>query len=367
MGTLILLVVVLGGMIIVHEFGHFIVARLFNIEVEEFGIGLPVSPRIATLFTWHGTEFTLYPFLLGGFVRPKGENDPDVPDGLAAANPWKRLAVLFAGPLMNLLTAVVVTAIIIAQTGIAIPGKLLIVDVTAGSPAAQAGLKTNDVIVSIMGETVTDANAAIKLIRANLNKPVAIVVKRDGQDLTISATPLSSRTLEQGALGIALGFPTRPASPSEVITGAFADTWAGAGALAYLPIGLIQGAIQPNQVHFTGFKGMYDVLNSAVQQDSQSRQQISQAPAGSTTPPAPPTDDVLSVIVLLSITLGIFNLFPIPALDGGRILFTLPEILIRRRIPTRFENTVNAIAFFLLIGLMVYVNVMDFINPLKLP
>ena len=118
--TLLIVVLVFGGMVFLHEFGHFMAARFFNIEVEEFGFGLP--PRILTMFKWKGTEFTLNALPVGGFVRPKGENDPTIPDGLAAANPWKRLGVLFAGPFMNLLTAVVVMSIIIVQEGIGVEG-----------------------------------------------------------------------------------------------------------------------------------------------------------------------------------------------------------------------------------------------------
>jgi regulator of sigma E protease len=90
-------VAALAGLILIHEFGHFVAARLMKIEVEEFGLGFP--PRLVTLFTWKETRFSLNWIPLGGFVRPKGENDPSIPDGLAAANPWKRLFVLFAGPL----------------------------------------------------------------------------------------------------------------------------------------------------------------------------------------------------------------------------------------------------------------------------
>ena len=96
----VIFVAVFAGVIITHEFGHFIVARLLNVEVEEFGIGFP--PRITTLFRWKGTEFTLNWLPLGGFVRPKGENDPNIPGELAASSPWTRLAVLFAGPTVNL-------------------------------------------------------------------------------------------------------------------------------------------------------------------------------------------------------------------------------------------------------------------------
>ena len=110
--TLIIFLLALGGVIFVHELGHFIAARWAGVEVEEFGLGLP-SYRIATLFTWQGTAFTIHALPLGGFIRPKGEYDPTIPGGLASANPWTRLVVLFAGPLMNLITAVVVFSFVV--------------------------------------------------------------------------------------------------------------------------------------------------------------------------------------------------------------------------------------------------------------
>src|SRR5512147_42426 len=115
--TWIVFILTFGGVVLIHEFGHFIAARISGIEVEEFGIGLP-TPGALTLFTWKGTRFTLNWLPLGGFVRPKGENDPKVPGGLASASPWKRLFVLFAGPLMNLLTALLIYTFISNQAGI---------------------------------------------------------------------------------------------------------------------------------------------------------------------------------------------------------------------------------------------------------
>jgi regulator of sigma E protease len=151
--TWLVFILAFGGMVLIHEFGHFIVARLCKIEVEEFGIGLP-TPGAVTLFTWQGTRFTLNWLPLGGFVRPKGENDPNVPGGLAAASPWKRLAVLVAGPLMNLITAVIVFSIIINQSGGIItsqpensgPTRLLVTSVVPGSPAEAGGFQVGDTI-----------------------------------------------------------------------------------------------------------------------------------------------------------------------------------------------------------------------------
>src|SRR5262245_43263761 len=139
--TWVVFLLAFGGMVIIHEFGHYVAARLCNIEVEEFGIGLP-TPRALTLFTWQGTRFTLNWLPFGGFVRPKGENDPDVPGGLAAANPWQRFFVLSAGPLMNLLTAVIVYSFIFSQVGVPDLNRVLVTSVTPQSPAEQAGFQS---------------------------------------------------------------------------------------------------------------------------------------------------------------------------------------------------------------------------------
>lgn len=442
--TLLLVVLVFGGMIFLHELGHYLAARLFKIEVEEFGFGIPprlwrfwrtpgsfkvgthsiqipanfdlpvelteleqrpvdlVVERAGEALTLKslalstaddgryilahptltpgsdgtlrlsgmvrelrlGTEFTLNWLPLGGFVRPKGEGDPDVPGGLAAASPWQRLAVLFAGPAMNLLTAVVVTAVIIGQMGVAVPGKVLIEDVTPDSPAQLAGIQPKDVIVSIAGTPVTSMDEARTMIRSSLDQPLEMTFERDGQLVTLTATPLSSRSPEQGALGVGLSYPRREATLLEAASGGFTYTGIQALTILYIPIGLIQGAIAPEEARLVGLKGIYDFFGQAVERDTESRQVVAEpssgAPAASS---SQPTNYVLSLIAMLSISLGVMNLLPIPALDGGRILFTLPEIIFRRRIPPRLENVINGVAFLLLIGLMLFVNLLDFINP----
>jgi regulator of sigma E protease len=363
--TLVIFFLALGGMIFVHELGHFIAARWAKIEVEEFGFGLP-SYKIATLFRWQGTEFTLHALPLGGFVRPKGENDPNVPGGYGAASPWKRLVVLIAGPLMNLLTAVIVFTGLIAYEGIPVPGSVRIASVAENSPAQQADIRPGDILVSINGVEVNDPELAKLLIRENLDQPVEFVFDRNGELITIIATPLSSRTAEEGALGIGLGYPTRPATFIESVQGGLVITGVQAATIVYLPIAIIQGIIAPDQARLIGFKGIYDLFNYSVQEDLTSRQEAAQAQTTGGASAPTPTNFTLNLIGLLSISLGVFNLFPIPALDGGRILFTLPEILFKKRIPTEWENMVNGIAMLLLIGLMLFVNIMDFVDPAQL-
>src|SRR5688572_6656999 len=274
--SLIIFLLALSGMIFVHELGHFIAARWAKIEVEEFGFGLP-SYKLATLFKWQGTEFTIHALPLGGFIRPKGENDPNVPGGLAAANPWKRLVVLFAGPLMNLITAVIVFSILIASEGIPVPGSIKIETVAQNSPAQQSGMQEGDILLAINDEPVTEVSPAVALIRENLDQPVELLIERNGEKITLTATPLSSRSAQEGALGIALTTPTRPATFVESIKGGATITAIQAATIVYLPVAIIQGVIAPDAARFIGFKGIYDLFNYSVAEDVTSRQESGEA------------------------------------------------------------------------------------------
>jgi regulator of sigma E protease len=350
-----------GGMVLIHEFGHFIVARLCKIEVEEFGIGLP-TPGALTLFTWQGTRFTLNWLPLGGFVRPKGENDPNIPGGLAAASPWKRLAVLFAGPLMNLLTAVLIYSIIFNQVGVPDTSRVLISSVTAGSPAAQAGFQDGDILVSGNGQPIRSYEELRVIVDANQNKPVAFLVDRNGQQVELNAIPRMNDQEKRIMIGVGLGVPFRSASSwTETVDLGARYAYLNVRTLISLPAQMLRGTLAPEQSRLVGLKGIYDILEQTVSHDVQAS---TSAPTS-----ADPVDQpirTLDLIASLSISLGIFNLFPFPALDGGRILFVLPEIIFRRRVPHRFENLVHGMGMALLLVFMIYVNVMDFVNPVNI-
>jgi len=350
-----------GGMVLIHEFGHFIVARLCRIEVEEFGIGLP-TPGALTLFTWQGTRFTLNWLPLGGFVRPKGENDPNIPGGLAAASPWKRLAVLFAGPLMNLLTAVLIYSIIFNQVGVPDTSRVLISSVITGSAAAQAGFQDGDILVSGNGQPIGSYEELRVIVDANQNKPVVFLVDRNGQQVELIATPRMNDQEKRIMIGVGLGVPFRSASSwTETLDLGARYAYLNVRTLISLPAQIIRGSLAPEQSRLVGLKGIYDILSQTVSHDVQAS---TSAPTS-----ADPGDQpirTLDLIASLSISLGIFNLFPFPALDGGRILFVLPEIIFRRRVPHRFENLVHGMGMALLLMFMIYVNVMDFVNPVNI-
>lgn len=485
--TLLVFILAFGGMVIIHEFGHFIVARMCNVEVEEFGIGLPtpgaltywtskgylmlkdgrrveIPSNFKTPFAWNelldhdvrltvdhvndklvlrtveftkavksapvqnepltsghlyvdqsgkvvhnenpsnvstevvkagkergqmeitnpiasvhpGTSFTINWLPLGGFVRPKGENDPTIEGGLAAASPWKRLAVLVAGPAMNLIAAVIIFSLIINISGGIMTvsadttsGPVLITNVMKGSPAQQAGMQIGDMLVSAAGQPINGSDDIRNIVTANVDKPIAFVVQRNGQPVTLNITPKYDAAEARPLIGIeyCAGCAFKPiTSVGENLQTSLRYTGVQIYQLITLPVRMIRGTLPAEQGRVIGLKGIYDIMKQSVQNDVQASQQSSSSAGGAAA--ANPYDrpvQTLLLIAALSISLGVFNLFPFPALDGGRIIFVLPELLIRRRVPAKFENLVHALGMTILLLFMLYVNIMDFVRPVSLP
>lgn len=433
-----------AGLILIHEFGHFIVSRWSGVEVEEFGVGLPPrgwrfwrakgsltvgkhalvipanfdlpfdeksalgrgvdvtarragdrlvldsialaasedgqfrashpepteSPDGKLRFDGilqrvsQGTEFTLNWLPLGGFVRPKGENDPNVQGGLAAASPWKRLAVLFAGPTMNLLAGLLIFIFLVRVDGYHDLSRVMLAEVAPGSPAASAGMQAGDVVTQAAGQPVTDFDSLSAIIKAHLDQPVQFVLQRGAETITVTATPRSNPPQGQGAVGIRMSEYVQPVTTwGEAFRYAAVSVGDQARALLLLPAKLIRGTLAPEEGRFIGLKGIYDIFNLSVSADVQSREPEPSTPAA----PQGPTYSTLYLIATLTISIGLFNLFPFPALDGGRIIFVLPELITRRRVPHQFENAVHATGMIVLLLFMLYINVMDFVNPIVLP
>lgn len=354
---LIEFILVFGLLLFAHEFGHYIMARIFNIEVEEFGFGFP--PKVRTLFTYKGTEFTLNAIPFGAFVRPKGENDPEIPGGMASANPWKRLGVLFGGPVMNLLTGFLLFVILFLQMGAAIPNIIRIEEVVADAPAAQAGLLVGDVVNKVDDVELTSIKAMQDYVNAHRGEEVTLQVTRDGQPVTLSIVPRVNPPEGQGAMGIAMGNPTRPLTIGEAIPMAGLTTANLCWQTITLPVKLIEGAIPKDEARVVGPVGIFTIFRQASELDAEAQA----APASQNEQRA---SSVLSFIATISVALGITNLLPIPALDGGRILFILPELIVRKRVPAKYENFVHMVGFTALLLFMAVVTIQDVINPIQL-
>jgi len=345
--TLIFGVVVL---ILLHELGHFILARINHVPVEEFGIGFP--PRILTLFRWKETDFTLNWIPLGGFVRPKGENDPQVADGLASAKPGVRLSVMLAGPLMNLLVAGLLYGFAFSMWGTPDVHKIMIVQVVKDSPAAQAGLLPNDLLLQVDDIPMDGIQSVMDYIAVHKGQEVKITYQRGEKQMDTRLVPRLNPPKGEGAIGIAMSNPPQPLSILQAIPMGFITLGDQMYQMLTLPGKLIQGLIPADQVRFVGYKGIYDIY-----QDVREAEVTQQRPTGF---------GVLAFFGMLSASLGMLNLLPFPALDGGRIIFALSELIFHRRVPAHLENTIHVIGLMILILLMIYVNIQDFVQPLKL-
>lgn len=329
----------LAVLIFVHELGHFLAARLFKVNVEEFGIGFP--PRLVKLFEHQGTEYTLNWIPLGGFVRLGGENDPDVPGGFGSASPFARLAILFAGPFTNILVGLALGTALFFSRGEPILDQVLVYQVAPGSPADQAGLQANDRFVSFEGQTIDSVQKLQTLIAENLDEESELVIQRGNELLTLGLMPRSNPPDGEGAIGVILDNPTRPITLTRAANQSVIASYEYVRNLVILPVRMAQGDVSPEEGRLVGYKGMYDIYREI--------------------------QNPMWFFTIISISLGIMNLLPIPALDGGRIILILPEILFRRRVPAKFENALHLIGFALLILLLIYVNLQDFINPITLP
>jgi regulator of sigma E protease len=341
-GFVINLVQFIGGiavLIFVHELGHFLAARFFKVDVEEFGIGFP--PRLLTLFESKGTRFSLNWIPLGGFVRLKGENDPEVPGGLGAANPWVRLGVIFAGPLTNILVGVVLAVFLFYHMGEPVLDRVQVQFVSPQSPAQSAGLQNGDIIINFAGQDIQTTDQLHNAIYSHLGEAESMTFQRGNQTKTVTITPRNPASPDEGAIGILMGYETRPTTWIKAIPRGISASFEYTKAIFLLPINLFQGSVTPAEARPVGYKGMFDIY-----------QQVG---------------NPLWFFTMITLSLGIFNLFPIPALDGGRILLTLPEIVIRRRVPPQYENMIHLIGFTVLLLLLIYINLQDFINPVRLP
>lgn len=352
-------IVILVVLIVVHEFGHFAVAKWAGMRVEEFGLGYP--PRAATIGKRGETEYTLNWLPFGGFVRIYGEDD-NAAEGPRAFSARPRVLqglVLVAGVTMNLLLAyVLLTGLLVAGTPRALSpaevgrAKDLALGVSAvlpGSPAAAAGIVPGDLIVSATDATgswtAVGAPAGFPdFVEAAGDTPITLAVKHIESQESLTITPAAGLIQDDPsryALGVEVGTVGVVPVPffSAVIQGAeltWATTALTAGALWHFFASLFTGHADLSQV--AGPVGIAGVVGSASRQGF---------------------GDLLSITALISINLAIINLLPIPALDGGRLLFVIIEGIIRRSLPSSFARTVNAVSFSLLILLMLVVTAHD--------
>lgn len=359
-------------LILVHEIGHFVMAKLMGVWAREFGIGYP--PRMTKLFRWGETDFTLNWLPLGGFVRMEGEqifaDDEDAaeektPEQLAeeaearehslyAKSPGKRIAIYLGGPIMNIITAWVLAALIF-MTGV--PAVRAVVgEVAPGSPAAEAGMHVDDVVVAINGENIEELDDVFRYTQQHLDTEIEVTLERDGQTITTSLVPRSNPPEGQGAMGIVIsGLEDSTDLDRYPIGQAFVygSRYLGniVGMTVMLPVYVIRGLIPIEQARPVGVIGISQIAQRSVEQSIST---------GAIFP-------YLNLLVLISMSLGLFNLVPIPALDGGRILFAIVEKLRKRPLTPALEERVHMITLAILFVVFVVITVLDIVAPVAIP
>lgn len=342
---------VLGLLVFVHELGHFLAARWMKVDVEEFGFGYP--PRIATLFERNGVKYTINLLPLGGFVRMVGEEGDFEREGsLYQKKPWQRAIVLAAGPVLNLvLAAVILTGVIYTIGTPTGRGAVIIQEVAPGSPAAEAGIQPGDILKAINGEPLDSLDAVSAATARHLGKEVEVTFERDGETFTrtLFFRPPEARPRDQGAMGIVIGLREiyKPVSLLQALVQGplktlqlFLIMLLGLGDLI---VGLLTGAGMPGG----GVAGPVGIAQLSGEVAQQGLRQL------------------MSFTAFLSVNLALLNLLPIPALDGGRLLFVALEWIRGKRIPPEREALVHFIGFVFLIGLMVIISYFDIARVLS--
>jgi regulator of sigma E protease len=354
---IIVYLLMLSVLVVLHEYGHFLVARRNGVRVTDFAMGF--GP---TLLKWtsprSGTVYRLNAFPIGGYCQMKGEdgksNEAEQQrearttgavydkDNFQAKSPLQRLAIVVAGPVANFIVALALFFGGALLFGV--PGNsptTVIYQLSPGFPAEKAGMRSGDRIVSIDGRSMQDGNVLVDVIHASAGKQLHVVFERDGHQRALDLTPVSSPSPGGGKQEGHLGFVPLPATHRVGVADAWTWGWNQFTGVIGATLGSL-GALIAHPAAVAGqFQGPIGIARVSVQ-----AQQFGPYV-------------FLSLAGMVSISLGIFNLLPIPALDGGRAVFILVEMLRGRPVDPEREALVHVGGFAVLIALMLAVSFHD--------
>ncbi|MDY6906914.1 MAG: M50 family metallopeptidase [Chloroflexota bacterium] len=341
--TIVVFLVILFIVIVAHELGHFFVAKLSKVRVEELGLGFP--PRIFGIKRGE-TIYSLNWVPLGGFCKMAGEEDPNVPGSLAAKGRWTRFFVLSAGSVaMLILPAIIFPIAQMVPMERYVDGKgVQVVSVAAGSPAQAADIQVGDIIVSIEGQEVNTIGEVHEAVEPYIGQEMSLVLLRDSAQVEVSLVPRAEYPEGEGSMGVQIGPITEYTAypPWQAIPRGLAQYWEMLVQIKDALVSLFQGT---EALVIAGPIGIAQLTSSALQ-------------AG--------IYPLIWFTCFLSVNLAFINLLPIPALDGGRILFLLIEVLRGgRRIAPQREGLINLIGFSLLIIFILVVSYFDVLRVIQ--
>lgn len=342
--NIIIAILIFSLIIIIHELGHFLLAKKNGIAVVEFSVGM--GPRLFS-FLRNGTRYSLKLFPIGGSCMMLGEDEEnDDPNAFGKKGVWARISVIAAGPIFNFILAFVLSIIVVGKVGY---DPASIVEVADGSPAQEAGLQVGDVIVEINGANIDNSREVsfYQFFHPTTEEPVTLTVISDGEEKDITITP------EKNEAGqYLMGFDYNPYRTKTIAT--TGEKMNALDVIKYSAIevkcwiksaiqsvgGLINGKVSTNDLG--GPVAIVDMIGDGIE---------STKSAGLSAV----VIQLLYMSILLSANLGVMNLLPLPALDGGRLVFLLIEAVRGKPIDSKKEGFVHMVGLALLMILMVFV------------
>ena len=330
-GTIIVSIIIFGLLIFVHELGHFSVAKWAKIRVLEFAIGFG-----KVLYAWEKgeTRYSLRLFPLGGFCRLLGEDPDDQPleGNFQEKSLPKKLAAIAAGSVANFLLAIILLVLLFFFI-LGVPGtnSSRVGSVIPDSPAAVAGIRENDLIVDIDGVKMSDWDSVVRTINGNPGGEITLHIQRGQEDVFVSVVP--EETDGKGLIGIAPSYKKYAFFPSVALALDYFFFW-----IKLIFVGFYQMIMRIIPPEVAGPIGIVSVIGEVMQEG---------------------VSNLFSLTAIISINLGIINLFPIPALDGSKLLFLLLEGIRGKPIDPHKEGIIHFIGFTFLILLMIFIAFQD--------
>lgn len=337
--TIVAFVIVLGTLIMVHEVGHFSMAKFFKVKVFEFGMGFP--PRIAS-FKHNDTLYSLNALPFGGFVKMMGENGDDAgnPASFGAKPWWQRAIILVAGPAMNLALALFLFFISAAWLGTPVATNE-IASTAKGSPAQKAGLVAGDRIVAIDGHRTSQLQTIHNITDSHLGHRIALTVAHGRNTRVVFLVPRIHPPVGQGAVGVSV-----TSYDQRYPVGVAAQK-------SFEAVGSMIMAV-PNIIGSIGAHGTSQVSGpiGIARITGDSANAIPQLGIG----------QFLAFVALLSANLGVLNLLPIPALDGGRLVLVIVSGIRRKNLNPEVEGLIHLAGMAVLLMLIVLVSYQDILH-----
>ncbi len=328
----------LGLVILLHEWGHFIVCRLLGVRVERFAFGF--GPELFGV-TRKGTRYSLCAFPLGGFVKPAGESLEEFggkPDEYFAQSWYRRLAIVYAGPSMNYLLAFVLFTGVVWIKGVPESGKDPVIgNLMTGFPADAAGLKIDDRVVSVNGKAISTWEELAGSVHASPGKAVSLVIRRgEGESLTKSVVPRKDDATGRGLIGIMAKPFHRPV--------AFVEAASEGGRqcvlLTMFTIKTLASKIYKRErPDVAGPVGIVQMVSRAAHSG---------------------LEDLIFLIGLISVAIGFFNFLPVPLLDGGHAALYIWEGISGKKLTQNAMATANSVGIVFLLSLLVFATYNDF-------